>query len=341
MNKLVRVYPSILRASLLVFILCIGCALPPPASRLMIGTRLEDGIERPFSSAKELRTAGLVNEAMVLVQNNRFFDAERSLRQAHFLQPASEQLTFNLAVVLSQVGQPEEASQLLEDLNRRKPGQPAYLVALADARIMVGDANTARELLKRAFRLFKEAQNYSQAARIARSISNVSFELGEEQEALCYSHEAYTLEPSAEQLGWHARILIALNQFPTALRVLQESINANRGLASSASVQHALALVRFAQGDRDGALAAEESALDFINQSPLLGAEVNAAWWVMKRQTVADSEDEELSERLESMRVEIVDFVEKPNIAITTWPPRLRATLELEMERAVLSAATS
>jgi predicted Zn-dependent protease len=307
----------------------------------MIGTRLEDGIERPFSSAQELRTAGLVNEAMILVQNNRFFDAERSLRQAHFLQPGSDQLTFNLAVVLGQVGQPEEASQLLEALNRRKPGQPAYMVALADARIMLGDASRARELLKRVFRLFKDAQNYPRAARIARSISNVSFELGEEQEALCYSHEAYTLESSAEQLGWHARILIALNQFPAALRVLQESINANRGLASSASVQHALALVRFAEGDRDGALAAEEAALDFINQSPLLGAEVNAAWWVMKRQAVTDSEDEEISERLESMRIEIVDFVEKPSISITTWPASMRAALELEIERAGALGAES
>jgi tetratricopeptide (TPR) repeat protein len=305
-----------------------ACALPPHSSRTVIGTRLEVGVERPFSSVGELRTAGLVNEAMVLVSNNRFFDAERSLRQAHYLEPQNEQIKFNLAVVLNQVGQPEEAHEILQALCSQRPEQPAYAVALADTLITQGRKGEARALLKTAFNRFKEAQNYPQAARIARSISNVSFELGYEEESLCYSYEAYTLAPSAEQLGWHGIVLVAENLYPTAASMIQAAFQENRAFAGSASAQHALALARFAQGDYEGALAAEETALDFISQSPMLGAEINAAWWLMKRQTLKEDESEDVLERLEGMKSEVHDFKETGGIAVTTWPPTLRSALE-------------
>ena len=302
--------------------------MPPSSSRTVVGTRVEDGVERPFASANELRTAGLVNEAMNLAASNRFFDAERSLRQARYLQPDNEQLKFNLAVVLSQVGQPEESQELLRELYAQRPERPAYAVALADTLIVLGRKGEARDLLKSAFRRFKDAGNYAQAARIARSISNVTFELGLEEESLCYSHEAYTLEPNAEQLGMHGVLLVAENLYPTAISTVQEAFKGNSGLSNSAPAQHALALARFAQGDYEGALAAEETALDFINQSPMLGAELNAAWWLMKQRTLKDDESEDVLERLENMKPEVVDFRQVGGVALTMWPPSLRSALQ-------------
>ncbi len=313
---------------ILAAVVCGGCALPPPSSRPVVGSRFEDGAERPFATADELRTAGLVNEAMNLVTNNRFFDAERSLRQARYLRPENEQLKFNLAVVLSQVGQPEESQELLQELYSQRPEQPAYAVALADTLIVLGRKGQARDLLKGAFRRLKEAENYPQAARIARSISNVSFELGYEEESLCYSYEAYALAPTAEQLGMHGMLLVAENLYPTAHSTIQEAFKGNSGFSSSAAAQHALALARFAQGDYAGALAAEETALDFINQSPMLGAELNAAWWLMKQRTLGEDESGDVLERLENMRSEVYDFRQVGAIALTMWPPPLRMALE-------------
>lgn len=327
MNVSARIVRGLSR-SLAVAVIFSGCALPPSSSRTVVGTRVENGVERPFSSFEELQTAGLVNEAMDLVKTNRYFDAERSLRRARYLQPDNEQLKFNLAVVLNQAGQPEEALELLEELSALRPEQPTYALALADALITLGKKERARVLLKTAFHLFKEAKNYPQAARLARSVSNVSFEVGNEEESLCYSYEAYALAPNAEQLGSHGRILVAESLYPTAISQIQDAFKENRALASSASAQHALALARFAQGDFRGALAAEESALDFINQSPLLGAEVNAAWWLIKRKTLSRDEDEDVVERLESMKDEVRDFASSGGIALATWPPSLRALLE-------------
>lgn len=325
--RICPVVPCALRA-LICALICGGCALPPSLSRSVVGTRIEDGLERPFATADELRTAGLVNEAMNLVKNNRFFDAERSLRQARYLQPDNEQLKFNLAVVLSQVGQPEESEELLRELYAQRPERPAYTVALADTLIIVGKKGEARDLLKAAFRRFKEVRNYSQAARIARSISNVSFELGYEEEALCYSYEAYTLTQNAEQLGMHGVLLVAENLYATALSTIQEAFKENTGFASSATAQHALALARFARGDYAAALAAEETALDFVNQSPMLGAELNAAWWLMKQRMLKEDESGDVLERLQNMKPEVYDFREVGGIALTMWPPSLRAALE-------------
>jgi Flp pilus assembly protein TadD len=316
-----------LKKGLVLGVVFSACALPPDSTGTIVGTRLEDGVARPFSSFQELQTAGLVNEAMVLVNSNRYFDAERSLRQARYLQPENEQLKFNLAVVLNQAGQPEESRDLLEELCAQRPEQPTYALALADTLIALGQKERARSLLKTAFRLFRDAKNYPQAARLARSVSNVSFELGYEDESLCYSYEAYTLAPSAEQLGSHGRILVAENLFPTAISTIQEAFRKNRALAGSASAQHALALARFGQGDVRGALAAEESALDFINQSPLLGAEINAAWWLIKGETLERDEDEDVVDRLESMKDEVSDFSVSGGVAVAMWPPALRALL--------------
>jgi tetratricopeptide (TPR) repeat protein len=267
------------------------------------------------------------NEAMQLVKSNRLFDAEKRLRQALYLEPTSEPLQFNLGVVLAQVGQPEEAQKILTALQKKRPESPSYAVALADTFLTSGRRQEAKGLLKEAFRRFKDANNLGQAARVARSISNVSFELGNEEEALCYSYEAYALAPTAEQIGWHGRILVALNQFSNVSSILPAEFKRNPALSRSASAQHALAMARYENGDFKAALAAEESALDFVDQSPEISSELNAAWWLMKQRVVKSDEDAEVLERLEGMRPEVYDFAQRPNVLLTTWPPALRSAL--------------
>lgn len=344
-----------------------ACALPIAPEREMIGVREVAGAPQVFAARRELVAAGLVNEGMQLVKVNRYFDAEKRLRQALFLQPESEQVRFNLAVVLNQIGQPDEAREIMNELRVRQPRRPAYLVALADIVLSLGKPHQARTLLKEAFRLFSDAQNLAQAARVARSIANVDFELGYEQEALCYSYEAYSLAPGPEQLGWHARLLVAQNLHQTALDLITATLKLTPADGSSAPVQHALALARYAGGDSVGALAAEELALDLVSQSPDLGAELNAAWWVLQQERLqrfvqaqseqpepaqaeqaheavppsgaaAEESDQselsdpekraELEEKLEAMRPEVSDFTQQGGLMLTTWPLSLRRALE-------------
>lgn len=367
------------RVGVLAALALAACALPIAPEREMIGVREVAGVPQVFAARRELVAAGLVNEAMQLVKVNRYFDAEKRLRQALFLQPENEQVQFNLALVLHQIGQPDEAREIMNELRVRQPRRPAYLVALADVALSLGEPQRARTLLKEAFRLYSDAQNLAQAARVARSIANVDFEVGYEQEALCYSYEAYSLAPGPEQLGWHARLLVAQNLHQTALDLIAATLKLTPADGSSAPVQHALALARYAGGDAVGALAAEELALDLVSQSPDLGAEINAAWWVLQQERLqrfvqaqpeqaepaqeqaeeavqpsakaADASDQselldpekraELEEKLEAMRPEVHDFSQQGGLMLITWPLSLRQALQLAVPDAQDSAVES
>lgn len=299
-----------------------ACAVPVSHRQFSIGG--SSGHSQEFASSRELLVSGLVTEAMIFSKSNRFFEAESRLRQADYLNPGNERLQFDLALVIGQTGQGVEARELLQQLLAKKPEDPNLLMALADIEFVLGSSAEARDKLKGAFLRFKEAGNTKQAARIARSISNVAFAEGREQEALCYSFEAWMLAPEPQQLAWHARMLIAQNLFKEAEQTIRAALAKGRALGRNGAVQHALGLARYGQGDYVGALAAEEQALDLIAEVPEMGGEISAAWWLFKRRSLAGV----LSEQLEEQQQDLLAFRERGGFELVTWPPALRAELE-------------
>ena len=95
-----------------------------------------------------------------------------------------------------------------------------------------------------------------------------------------------------------------------------------------ASVHHALALARFGLGDTAGALEAENFALAFIKKDPELGAEMNAAWYLMRMQLLKGDETEVELKRLNDLRQEVLDFREANSDALIMWPVELRVLLD-------------
>ena len=143
---------------------------------------------------------------------------------------------------------------------------------------------------------------------VARSISNVAFRAGIESEAICYSYEAYRLSPSAEQLGYHGRMMIALGQYESAKIFLEREAKAEPTYGKRAAMKHALALSRFMLGDAKAALEAENQALDFISKEPDLGGEINAAWYVIRQANLTGEESEKELDVIEESRAAAVDF---------------------------------
>jgi hypothetical protein len=122
-------------------------------------------------------------------------------------------------------------------------------------------------------------------------------------------------------------LLVALNLSPTVTATLPAIFKRDPALSRSAGAQHALALARYTTGDFQGALSAEESALDLVDQAPEFAAEFNAAWWLMKKRALREAESQEVMERLADMQSDVYDFGQRPNVLLTTWPPALRAEL--------------
>ena len=312
------------RALLSVLALLTACAIPQTHKGFSITSPSNDGAQVEYASTEDLMVSGLVSEALGYAQTSRFVDAEVRLRQARYLKPANEAVAFNTAVVISQTGQTEEAEEIVNDLLSRHPSNPNYRQALADIHVAEGRYAQAIEELKKVFQLYKTSGNYYTASRIARSISNIVFGIGKEQEALCYSAEAVSLYPAPAQSGAHLRILVALNFFKQA-EEYQKSLTAEM---NSVVGYHYLAMARYALGNFTGAAEAEDIAYARTLEAPERSGEISVAWWLMKNKIPPLTEEtDEAKERFAEMRKEVADFAQKDNFELSTWPNSLREEL--------------
>lgn len=319
--SVVRVVRSAQLCTALVWVL--GCAVTQSNSDFAVTS--PDPGQQQFLSSTELLVSGLVSESISIAGRGRLFEAESRLRKALFLAPTNPTIKYNLAVVLGQQGYADEALALLRDVIATQGDHPRYAIAKADVYVGQRQLASAREQLKLAFEAYSQAQNWPQAALIARSISNIAFADGAEQEALCYSYEALILDPSAAQLGYHASILVGLNLYATADSFIGEQLRVNPALGATPRVHLARALARGALGNMTGALDEIELAQDMLAEDPESGAEINVVWWLVRKEvpeTPEDTEDTKLQESLEAVVPEVARLQEKPTYTMVRWPSR-------------------
>lgn len=315
---------------LVVCLLATSCAMPRDNTTFSLSQRTGAAEEEVFASSKDLRVAGIVSEALGFANNGRLINAEARLRQALYLEPANDRIAFNLAVIINQTGQSEEARGIVESLLIKEPRNPTYLQAFADILESQGDHERAKTKLKESFSIFTSAGNAARASLVARSISNIAFGMGNEQEALCYSYEALSLSPTPAQVSAHARLLVGLNLFHEAI----EFIRSRKALASEPGAFHALAMALFAEGDFKGALEAEDNAAGRLGQAPQLSQEINTAWWLMRirvsREGGSSEENGESEEKMAELKEDAIQFADRPPYEVVVWPAALRRELVTE-----------
>jgi tetratricopeptide (TPR) repeat protein len=304
---------------------CVGCAIPRDHHTFSVYAPGNE--QNPFLSTDELLTAGLVSESMLYGAKGRLYEAESRLRKALYLDPKNEKVQFNLAVVLGQGGNSEEALEMLSQLRGSLGDQPYLLVAIADIHNGQGDRERARTELKKAFSMYRGVSNDSQAAVIARSISNLAFAQGLEQEALCYSWEAITLAPSPQQLGAHTGLLVALNMFSEAENFTKQRIQQSPALGASVQVHYALSLAHMGRDDVAGALREVEIAQDLLAENPEIGPEVNSLWYLLKTLSPDPEDTEATLQKFEQSHMDAARLRKKPTYAIVRWPASVRELL--------------
>jgi tetratricopeptide (TPR) repeat protein len=279
-----------------------------------------------FASTDDLMVSGLVAEGLAYAQASRFIDAEIRLRQAQALRPDNEAVRYNIAVIITQNNQAEEAEAILIDLLSRHPSNPSYAEALANVYVAEGRYEEALQRLKGVFHAYRRAGNLVKISQMARSISNIAFGIGNEADAVCYSAEAVEAYPTPAEVGAHMRILVALNLFKQA----DEYYKGQATLMHSAVGYHYQALARYAMNDVKGASEAEDIAYARNLEAPEKAGEISAAWWLMKNKLPPPEEEtDEAKERFAEMRKEVADFAQKDNVELVTWPGSLRSELYL------------
>jgi tetratricopeptide (TPR) repeat protein len=312
-------------------VVALGCAVPRDQASFEV--RAPGDISgAPFFSSQELRATGLVSESITMGSKGRLFEAESRLRKAQILNPGNAATDFNLAMVLGQQGSYEEARAILQRQREQQGDRPHLMVALADLARAEGDLEKAKGYLKNAFATYAKAQNVMQASLIARSIANLAFAGGHEQEALCYSYEALGLYPSAADLGQHASVMVGLNLFEPADNLVADELKKNAALGSAPLVHHALALARGSLGKLPEALEEVEVAQSLLVLDPELGPEVNSLWWLLQREVppkddITEKDAEALNGSLEAFYPDVIRLQERSTYALVRWPPYYRALL--------------
>ncbi len=281
----------------------------------------------PFVSTDELLTSGLLSEGLLVSSKGRSVDSAFRVRQALYLDPSNTRLQLTLALLLQQAGEGEEAREIFSRLYASQPRNPDVLVGYGDALLAARKHEEGKQKLKEAFKLFAGAGNALQAARIARSISNISFGIGDEQEALCYSYEALMLSPAPDQVAAHARLLVALNMYQKALQGIEQAQLFNAVVARSARIQHVRALALYALGRFDRAVDAEDIAIQYLSKEPELTSEVMAARWLAISKLDRSQDSEIDNQRYEEQRQDVTDYSLRAGVEVVFWPPDMRAAL--------------
>lgn len=200
-------------------LMMVGCALPPRGHQ-----------EIDFVSARELDTISIVREGLHFLSRSRYVDAEFKFRQGLYRYPDAVNLKINLAEALKGLGDYQQATSIYQDLLKASPDSIQLLVGLARVHLAAGLRENAIMRYEEALELALSRNERPRAAILARSIATLYFEDGQEERALCYSQQAFTLLPDRNQVLRHVRLLTGLGMLQQAETVLTQYIGEDPGL---------------------------------------------------------------------------------------------------------------
>ncbi len=266
---------------------------------------------------EELILSGLLVDSVASAGRGRLLDAEGQLRKAAWLDSTNSAVQFNLAVVLSQQGRLLEARQVIESVRKSSGPRPDIMIVLADIERQEGNFVQARALLKGAYRRFDEVDNREQATLLARSIANLAFVSGEEQEALCYSYEALHQSEDVEQVAYHGILLLALNQIEQVHNFLLQQAAAKRSVRDSGMVQFVLSLTAIAKGDFESGEKALKLARRLSKKGATYLKELDALQLIVLQHSGENTQRDEERKRWEDSARNIV---EQSSYQLLHWP---------------------
>lgn len=191
---------------------------------------------------KDILAVSLFREGASFFARGRLVDAELKFRQARYLFPDAENIRFNLAKTLSQLGAEGEAEELLEELLVNQPDSYDYLVGMAVIKKQAEKFSEAKDYYQKALEVAFLENNRQQVAEVARNLSVLAFSQGEIEEAVCFSSLAQGYNANEEQTVRHIRLLFGLGEFESVRKLLSEAFPSDKRNVSPPLLHHAALL---------------------------------------------------------------------------------------------------
>lgn len=184
--------------SLLLLLLLSACTLP-----------VQDRENNSFVSSKEQDAIQLVREGNDYFLQGRFIPAELKYRQAMFLFPQADNIKVNLANTLLKTGQFDEGLSMASDLLEKEPENIDYLLLAAKIHLERNKIDRAIERYNDALSIAREKELKKYEVKILDNLSALYFNIGEEEQALCYALQSFSLEKNPFKKGKFARLQTA------------------------------------------------------------------------------------------------------------------------------------
>jgi Flp pilus assembly protein TadD len=271
-----------------------ACALP------------RESVRSGFIEDKERYAVMKAREGLAYFARGRMADAEFALREALYLKPDAQNIRFNLATVLKASQQFDESQQILEQLIAKFPADLEYRETFARMLFERGDLLESKRQFAAILDSATAKNDPARAARVSRTIAQLSFRVGDERTAVCASEEAYLWTRTEVEQMEHARLLMAANRTRALLQFAVSS-------GSAGPILYYAQLAAYDVGDL-------KQAREFMLQQPMGQASDQALRTQLAFLKLLVSEKEVAAETLEEKGLAALQGNSKANLL---WPVKL------------------
>jgi len=249
-----------LGVALLITFAC-SCALPPEVGKTN------------FVSRQEVMVASLTEDALAQFRSGQFAQARLTFLRAQALAPSSRPIKRNLAITLTRLGEADQAVEMYQELLAEEETSSELQFEYAQALVAARELDAALVVLKAALQEAFEKKDEKLVLANARVLSDLSFRLGLEDEAICYSDVILSFRKDQAEVLRHTKLLLGVGRFGEAASLI-ESMYARAVIKNEPAIAHQLALAKLGQQKYSEFEALEKMALDALDDESLLSQEI-------------------------------------------------------------------
>lgn len=250
-----------LKSLALLTTLACACALPPEVGK------------SNFVSREEVMVASLTEDGLAQFKSGQFGEARLTFLKAQALAPSSRPIKRNLAITFTRLGEAELALEIYRELLAEDESNPELQFEYAQALMGAGELDAALVVLKAALQKAFNMGDQKLILANARVLSDLSFRLGLEDEAICYSDTILAYRKDQAEIIRHTKLLLGVGRFEEAASLI-ENMYARAVIKNEPALAHQLALAKLGQEKYSEFESLEDLALNALDEESLLSQEI-------------------------------------------------------------------
>ncbi len=162
-------------------------------------------------SENEIKLMSYFREGMYYFKSSKYLDSVQSFYKALMIED-NPKIQYNLSLALERLGDNDSALSIIKKLYSYYPDDINYKMAYARMLDLVGNKESAIDIYNEILgNLNSKDVVKDYRYKVFRRLSDLYFKIGQEEEAICYSHLAFNERNSNDEFVRHMRFLLSVN----------------------------------------------------------------------------------------------------------------------------------